>query len=209
MKCVALAVGLAIALAGAPAYSEVSIGIGLPSVQIGFNVTAYPQMVAVPGFPVYYAPSVDANLFFYDGLYWTLNNDAWYSSSWYNGPWSVVAVEAVPVFLWRVPVRYYRRPPPYFHGWRGNEPPHWGEHWGPGWENGHPGWNHWDRHDVPRAAPLPAYQSKYRGDHYPRLEEQANMHQQYYHYEHQDPMVRERLGGGVRKEHENEREHDH
>ena len=71
MKSVALAVGLAIALAGAPAYSEVSIGIGLPSVQIGFNVTAYPQMVVVPEFPVYYAPSVDANLFFYDGLYWT------------------------------------------------------------------------------------------------------------------------------------------
>ena len=120
----------------------------------------------------------------------------------------MVAVEAVPVFLWRVPVRYYRRPPPYFHGWGGNEPPHWGEHWGPGWESGHPRWNHWDRHDVPRAAPLPAYQSKYRGDHYPRPEEQATMHQQNYHYEHQDPMVRERLGG-VRKEHENERGHDH
>ena len=64
MKFVALAVGLAIA----PAYSDVSIGISLPSVQIGFSVAAYPQMVVVPGFPVYYAPSVDANLFFMMGF---------------------------------------------------------------------------------------------------------------------------------------------
>ena len=69
MKSVALALCLATGLAGAPAYSEITIGIGLPSVQIGFNVPAFPQLVVVPGTTVYYAPSVDAILFFYDGLY--------------------------------------------------------------------------------------------------------------------------------------------
>ena len=99
MKSMSLAICLAIGLVGTPAYSQISVGIGLPSVQIGFNIPAYPQLVIVPGYPVYYAPSVDANLFFYDGLYWCLNDDTWYSSSWYNGPWSVVAIEAVPLFL--------------------------------------------------------------------------------------------------------------
>jgi hypothetical protein len=215
MKSVALALCLAIGLAGAPAYSQISIGIGLPSVQIGFNVPAFPQLTVVPGTPVYYAPSVDANLFFYDGLYWNLNGDTWYSSSWYNGPWNVVAVDAVPAFLWRVPVRYYRRPPPYFHGWGGEGPPHWGEHWGPGWEGRHAGWDHWDRHNVPRAAPLPTYQRGYNGANYPHPEQQAAIHQQNYHYEHQDPVVRERMnapqgrGPQEKEEHDNGHGHDH
>jgi hypothetical protein len=196
MKSIALAVGLAIGLAGAPAYSQISIGVGLPSVQIGFNLRAYPQLVVVPGYPVYYAPAVDANLFFYDGLYWTLMDDTWYSSAWYNGPWSVVAIEAVPMYLWRIPVRYYHRPPSYFHGWTRNEPPHWGEHWGPGWQGRHQGWDHWDRHDSPRPAPLPDYQRNYRGNHYPHPEQQMAVHHQNYHYEHQDPVVRERMNSG-------------
>jgi hypothetical protein len=216
MKSIALAVGLAVGLFGAPAYSQISIGIGLPSVQIGFNIPSYPQLVAVPGYPVYYAPSVDANLFFYDGLYWTMNDDTWYSSTWYNGPWTVVAVDAVPLYLWRVPVRYYRRPPAYFHGWGGSEPPHWGEHWGPGWNGRHQGWDHWDRHDNPRAAPLPEYQHNYRGDRYPHPEQQQAVHQQNYHYEHQDPVVRERMNGErqghgpeQKDEHGNGHGHDH
>lgn len=31
---------------------------------------AYPDLVQVPGYPVYYAPRVNENLFFYDGQYW-------------------------------------------------------------------------------------------------------------------------------------------
>jgi hypothetical protein len=43
-----------------PAFSQISVGL---------NVPAYPQLVVVPGYPVYYAPRVDGNLFFYDGMY--------------------------------------------------------------------------------------------------------------------------------------------
>ena len=35
----------------------------------------------------------------------------------------------VPLFILRVPVRYYRQPPVYFREWRSNAPPGlWGEH---------------------------------------------------------------------------------
>jgi len=108
-----------------PASAQLSIGI---------NVSLYPDLVRVPGYPVYYAPQLDSNFFFYDRLYWVYEQDNWYSSSWYDGPWDRVAPEFVPLFVLRVPVRYYRQPPSYFRGWGLEAPPRWGEHWGRDWE---------------------------------------------------------------------------
>ena len=101
------------------AQAEVSVGIGIsvPGMSIGINMPAYPRLVRVPGYPVYYDPYVDSNFFFYDGLYWVFYGDDWYVSSWYNGPWYIVARAQVPVYVLRIPVRYFRRPPPYFRGW--------------------------------------------------------------------------------------------
>jgi len=195
MKPASLALSIAIALAGAPAFAQISVGVGLPSISIGLNLPAFPNLTVIPGYPVYYAPSVAGNLFFYDGLYWSLNGDQWYSSRWYNGPWDFVPPEAVPEYLWRVPVRYYRRPPPYFRGWRREEPPRWDEHWGPAWRERHHDWDHWDRHAGPPPAPLPSYQREYRGDRYPGPAEQESVHRQNYPYEHQDPVVRQRMYG--------------
>jgi len=105
------------------ATAQVSVGVWLPGVSIGINLPVYPQLVAVPGYPVYYAPQMNSNYFFYDGMYWVYQSDNWYASSWYNGPWGRIGPEAVPVFLLRVPVRYYRAPPPYFRGWQADRPP--------------------------------------------------------------------------------------
>ena len=115
------------------AQAQVSLDLGVPGVSIGINVPTFPKLVAVPGYPVYYDPHADSNFFFYDGLYWVYQDDNWYSSSWYNGPWSGVSREAVPYFMLRIPVRYYRRPPAYFRGWASNDSLRWGEHWGDDW----------------------------------------------------------------------------
>ncbi len=93
----------------------------------------YPQLVRVPNYPVYYAPGLQTNYFFYDGIYWVYQQDNWYRSSWYNGPWGLVSPQAVPVYVLRIPVRYYRNPPVYFRGWQPNAAPRWGEHWGNEW----------------------------------------------------------------------------
>lgn len=171
---------------------QVSIGIGLPNVSIGINLPAYPQLVRVPGYPVYYAPRLEANFFFYDSMYWVYLDDNWYASSWYNGPWWLVGSEAVPVFVLRIPVRYYRQPPPYFRGWRPDAPPRWGDHWGRDWEQRRSGWDRWDRGAAPAPAPLPAYQRQYSGDRYPRqIEQQQELQQQHYHYQPRDPIVRQ------------------
>ena len=162
-------------------------------VNIGINISLFPDLVQVPGYPVYYAPRYDANYFFYDGLYWVLVDDVWYSSDWYNGPWYRVAPDYVPVYLLRVPVRYYRHPPAYFRGWQPNAPPRWDEHWGRDWEQRRAGWDRWNRAAVPKPAPLPTYQRRYSGDRYPRADEQHALNNRNYSYRPRDTMVRDHV----------------
>ena len=161
------------------------------SVSIGINLPVYPQLVPVPGYPVYYAPQVNSNYFFYDGMYWVYQGDNWYASSWYNGPWGLVDPEAVPLFILRVPVRYYRHAPVYFRGWGSDAPPRWGEHWGKSWEQRRSGWDNWNRSSVPSPAPLPVYQRQYSGNKYPRVEQQQVLQSQNYRYQPRDAVVQQ------------------
>lgn len=170
---------------------SIGIGIGTPHVSIGINLPVFPRLVPVPGYPVYYAPRVSANYFFYDGMYWVFWNDAWYASDWYNGPWWLVEPEFVPLFILRIPVRYYVEPPVYFRHWHSHAPPRWGEHWGPRWEERRRGWDHWKRGSVPARAPIPVYQRRYSGDRYPRFEEQRELRSRHYRYEPRTRVVRQ------------------
>jgi hypothetical protein len=173
------------------AKAQVSIGIGLPNVNIGINLPVLPELVPVPGSPVYYAPQVNCNYFFYDGMYWVFQGDNWYASSWYNGPWGLVNPDVVPQFILRIPVRYYRQPPGFFRGWASNAPPRWGQHWGHAWEQNHSGWNRGARGPVPARAPLPVYQRQFSGNKYPRMEQQHTIHTQNYHYQPHETVVRQ------------------
>jgi hypothetical protein len=166
-------------------------GSAAAEVSIGINIGGYPDLVAVPGYPVYYAPQVGANLFFYDGLYWVYAQDRWYASSWYNGPWDPVQPDSMPLYVLRVPVRYYREPPSYFRGWGPEAPPRWGEHWGGDWEQHHSGWDRWNRGSAPPPAPLPTYQRQYSGDRYPRGDQQQTLRTQNYHYQPRNAVARQ------------------
>ncbi len=178
----------------ASAEAQVSIGISIPNLSIGINLPMYPQLAPVPGYPVYYAPQVDGNYFFYDGMYWVYQDDNWYASTWYNGPWGFVEPTAVPLYVLRIPVRYYRQPPPYFRGWQANAPPRWGQHYGHEWEQHRRGWDKWNRKSVPRRAPQPTYQRHYTGDRYPRqLEQQHQLRSQKYRYQPRENTVRQHL----------------
>lgn len=191
MRKLLLVIGFTSLFAAMPAPAQVSFGFGAPGVSVGFNIGAFPQLVAIPGYPVYYAPQVNANYFFYDGMFWVYVDDNWYTSAWYDGPWELVAPVAVPVFILRVPVRYYRHPPYYFRTWAVNGPPHWGEHWGHSWAERRRGWDRWDRTAAPRPAPLPTYQRQYSGNRYPNVERQHALQNQHYRYRPRDAVVRQ------------------
>ena len=178
--------------AAVPAHAQVSVGIQSHGVSIAFNVSAYPRMVAVPGYPVYYDPRMNSNYFFYDGLYWVYQDNNWYSSGWYDGPWDQVGPQYVPAFVLRVPVRYYGQRPAYFSGWSVDVAPHWGEYWGNDWQQQRSGWDSWDRHSVYQAAPLPSYQAQYSGSRYPRaVEQQYSIQSTSYHYQPREAVAQQ------------------
>lgn len=172
-------------------------------VSVGFRLSAFPELVQVPGHPVYYAPGVGANYFFHEGLFWLFDGGRWFSSAWYDGPWSYVGPEAVPAFVLRVPVGYYRSPPRWFAGWRHDAPPRWEHHWGNRWARDHRGWDRWDRRVEHRAAPPPFYQRDYRGDRYPRTAD----HQRAIGAEHGRHGFEDRGHGGGGREDRGREEH--
>jgi hypothetical protein len=112
----ALAVALLIALM--PGQSAAAIRFDL-------HLGAPPVLVPIPASSVRYAPSLHANYFFYAGRYFVFDDDLWYTAATYDGPWLVIAPEAVPVPILAVPITYYRvLPPPWVH-WRRDRPPRW------------------------------------------------------------------------------------
>jgi len=179
-------------LPAAQAQVSVGIGIEMPGVSIGINLPTFPDLQRVPGYPVYYAPDAAGNYFYYDGLYWVLQGDDWYASSWYNGPWQHVMPLDVPAYVLRVPVYYYRQPPPYFRHWRSDAPPRWDQHWGRDWQQRRPGWNHWDRHAAPPPAPLPTYQRRYPQSRYPQESaRQQAIRAENFNYRPREPVSRQ------------------
>ena len=200
IRTVMFSVGVLCCGFSSPAPAQLSIDVGVPSAGIGLHIQQYPNLVPVPRYPVYYARGLDSNLFFYDGQYWVYAQDNWYTSTWYNGPWDLVPPETVPDFILRIPLLYYRRPPPYFSGWDRRSPPHWGEHWGREWEDRRRGWNHWDRNEVPRRAPPPVYQRHYPQENYPHVDEQQALRERNYRHEPGEDLARgrsDRLQGGA------------
>ena len=185
-------VALCLLVGSMSAAGQVSLQFGGPGVSIGINLPVYPRLQPIPGYPVYYAPGINYNYFFYDGMYWVFEDDRWYASSWYNGPWHAVDPFYVPDFVLRVPVRYYRHAPAYFRGWRADAPPRWDQHWGSGWAQRRGDWNRWDRRSAPTAAPLPSYQRQYSGTRYPRPEQQAQLHTDRYRYQPREEVSRQR-----------------
>lgn len=185
------------------------LNAALAEVRISLDIKSYPKLVAVPGYPVYYAPQINANYFFYDGMYWLFEHDNWYSSLWYNGPWYDVDSNHIPDNVLRVPVRYYRQAPAYFRGWQSNAAPRWNVHWGTTWAEQRRGWDRRDRQARPHPAPLPSYQRRYSADRYPHAERQIDLHRENSRYQPRDAFVREQY----RSRHESERnrgpnEHD-
>ena len=193
MRKSVLAAGILACFLALPAAAQLSINFGGPGVHIGVNLPVYPTLRRVPGYPVYYAPNLDSNYFFYDGLYWVYDQDNWYSSSWYNGPWHTVDPYYVPSYVLRVPVRYYRSAPTYFRSWRADAPPRWHEHWGASWSDRRSGWDRWDRKSSPAPAPLPAYQRQYSGNRYPQVQQQVTIQTQSYRYQPRETVTRQQF----------------
>ncbi len=80
----------------------VSIGIPLP----GLRLAAPPDLAIIAGTPVYFAPDIQADLYFYHGNWYRPYGGEWYVSAEFGGPWGHVAIGNVPPPLVDLPPDY-------------------------------------------------------------------------------------------------------
>src|SRR5262245_56397351 len=92
-------IGIA-ALAGTAGTSHAGV-----SVDLGIHLGAPAPLEPIPASPVSYAPSVNANLFTYDGLFYVFMGNGWYLGVGQNGPWSEVPPAYIPSAVVAVPIR--------------------------------------------------------------------------------------------------------
>jgi len=106
----------------AMARAEVNINISLPPLIV---FSSPPELIVLPDTYVYVVPSVDADIFFYDGWWWRPWEGRWYRSHYYDRDWRYY--NNVPIFYfdidpgWR---GYYRDHNWYGHTWNYERIPH-------------------------------------------------------------------------------------
>lgn len=117
-----------------PLISNAGVNLNVTVLLPELGIAVPPAMVVIPGSYAYFAPDVEAELFFYRGYWYRPYRGEWYFSAEYNGAWGRVAIGNVPPPLINLPPDYRNVPPGYermpYHmvkrNWR-----HWEEerHW--------------------------------------------------------------------------------
>jgi hypothetical protein len=103
---------------------DVHIGVGVP-VLPAVVIPAPPAVVMIPNMPVYYAPDVGMDLFFYSGSWYRRHDDHWFRASYYNGPWAYTQPSHVPAVFMHMPAHYNRIPPGHARIPHGQLRKHW------------------------------------------------------------------------------------
>jgi hypothetical protein len=136
---------------------DIHIGIGVPPPRV--VIPAPPSVYLIPGSYVYYAPDVGAQLFFYSGYWYLMDDGYWFRSSVYRGPWTYLPPSRVPVVFLHLPPDYYRVSPghkriPYGQlkkNWKKWEGEHrrdvrdWERSYHERWKKDDRGWKEWKK----------------------------------------------------------------
>lgn len=69
-----------------------------------------PPVYVIPDTYAYFAPDVDAELFFYGGFWYRPHKGHWYRASHYGGPWGFIVLKKVPGVLIKLPPGYRKVP---------------------------------------------------------------------------------------------------
>jgi hypothetical protein len=115
-------IGVCLFLSAPALANSLSIGMRIDSLNLGIRIGEEPRLVVVPGTPVYEAPGLPYNYFYYHGGYYLYREGTWFWGASYNGPWTVISIERVPRPILMVPAGHYRERPEH---WKRNGPPPW------------------------------------------------------------------------------------
>ncbi len=125
---------------------DVSIGIGIP-LPPPVVFPAPPAVIVLPDTNyVYVVPDIDADMFFWYGLWWRLWDGRWYRSRYYDRGWAYY--DRVPSFYFDLDPRWrqhYRNHNWYGHRWNYERIPtrRLQQNWGR-WQNN----RYWERHGT-------------------------------------------------------------
>jgi len=107
----ALAALLGFAAPARQAQAAVSVGLSIGSGRHGgfsLSFSSRPNVVLIPSSRVYYAPSLNEDLYCYGDDWYYCDEGEWYMGSSYNGPFVQIAFTSVPYEIRTVPVSYRR-----------------------------------------------------------------------------------------------------
>ncbi len=96
-----------------PAVADAGVNVDISIPLPGLVFAGPPAMMVIPGTYAYFAPDVEADVFFYRGYWYRPSRGRWYVSVEYTGPWGSVAIGQVPPVLINLPASYRRVPPGY------------------------------------------------------------------------------------------------
>ncbi|HEX5032225.1 MAG TPA: hypothetical protein VFX78_12305 [Candidatus Eisenbacteria bacterium] len=144
MKRILLMTALAALLVPAmlPAKSEAAVSVGVsfhvgdPYRGLSLHFQSAPDLALIPASSVYYVRNYDRDLYRYGRSWYYVEDNCWYQSSSYNGPFVRIAVSSVPRPIYNVPTRYRR-------AWGGppSHAPAYGYHRNQGQDRNDNGWN--------------------------------------------------------------------
>jgi len=119
-------------------YAEVNVNVGInvppPPPLV---IPAPPPLFVIPRTYVYFAPDVDADVFFYQGYWYRPHQGHWYRSKTYNGKWVYLSPGRVPRAVIHVPPDFRHVPPGHRHIPYGDVRKNWRS-----WERN----KYWERH---------------------------------------------------------------
>jgi hypothetical protein len=115
---------------------NVNVGIDIPMPAL--VISAPPAVTVIPGTYAYFAPDVDADIFFYHNYWYRPYRGRWYRGLGYNGPWNFVPERVVPGVLLHLPPGYRHLPPGHERIPYGQLKKNWRN-----WERE----KYWDRHE--------------------------------------------------------------
>ena len=141
---------------------DINIGINVPPPP-RIVVSAPPAVVVIPGTYVYFAPSLDVDIFFYHGYWYRSHHGHWYRATSYDGRWVFVENHKIPYGVLHVPQNFRRLPPGYRQvshrefqqNWRAWEKDkYWEryEHWHHRERDGHERKDHYDRREHDKGG---------------------------------------------------------
>jgi hypothetical protein len=81
----------------------------VPSGPPPIAATERPRLVFVTQYGIYFAPDLDVDLYFDRGVWFYFYDNAWYQSSDYRGPWTLVQVKQLSPGLRKVPPGYLKK----------------------------------------------------------------------------------------------------